>query len=505
MSDSVGRRAGPRSNKTTKPLFGLAEQVLDCTWVSMNSIVMKFGGTSLEGATAFQNAARIVAERIARRPVVVVSAMARFTDALIASVPEAANTSAAVALTSLDKHFDRHSRVIDALLSKEAERLRQLIEQSRSEISELLNSAAADIHDRKRRKALEDAVAANGERLSAALLAAVLIENDYSARDVDARRCVVTDDEFGCAAPLMPETFRNTQTQLRPLLENACVPVLGGFIGSTATGETTTLGRGGSDYTAAIIGAALDSEEIQIWTDVPGVLTADPRIAPKARTVPRLSFDEASELAYFGARVLHPKTLHPAVERDIPVRICNSRAPDGGSTVVVAESEKSPQTVKAIAHKTGVTTVRITSARMLGAYGFLRAIFEIFAKYRTAVDVVTTSEVSVSLSLDDTTALPAIVAELEKLGTVSIEEECAILCIVGEGLRSTPGIAARIFSTISDINVSLISQGASRINLTFAVEETRAREAVMRLHKEFFEKSTEELSTIDDWGLSVPA
>lgn len=454
---------------------------------------MKFGGTSLEGATAFQNAARIVAERIERRPVVVVSAMASFTDALIASVKEAANSGADAGQASLQKHFDRHLRVIDALLSKEADRLRQLVEQSRAEINDLLKTAVTEQNaDRGRRKALEDAVAANGERLSAALLAAVLLENNYSACDVDARRCIITDDEFGCAAPLMSETFANTQAQLRSLISSACVPVLGGFIGSTVTGETTTLGRGGSDYTAAILGAALDSEEIQIWTDVPGVLTADPRVAPKARTVPRLSFAEASELAYFGARVLHPKTLQPAVERDIPVRICNSRAPDGRSTVVVGESEMSPQTVKAIAHKTGVTTVQITSARMLGAYGFLHAIFEIFDKYRTAVDVVTTSEVSVSLSLDDTTALPMIVAELEKLGTVSIEEERAILCIVGEGLRSTPGIAARIFSTISDINVSLISQGASRINLTFAVEEARAREAVMRLHKEFFEKSGEE-------------
>jgi aspartate kinase len=472
----------------------------------MNSIVMKFGGTSLEGATAFQNAARIVAARVERRPVVVVSAMARFTDALIASVKEATNNGADAALASLEKHFDRHLRVIDALLSKEGDRLRQLVEHSRNEIKELLNKAVSEQNaNRSRRKALEDAVASNGERLSASLLAAVLIENNYSACDVDARRCVITDDEFGCAAPLMTETFQNTQTQLRSLIENACVPVLGGFIGSTVTGETTTLGRGGSDYTAAIIGAALASEEIQIWTDVPGVLTADPRVAPKARTVPRLSFAEASELAYFGARVLHPKTLYPAVERDIPVRICNSRAPDGRSTVVVGESETSPQTVKAIAHKTGVTTVQITSARMLGAYGFLRAIFEIFDKYRTAVDVVTTSEVSVSLSLDDTTALPAIVGELEKLGTVTIEEERAILCIVGEGLRSTPGIAARIFTTISDINVSLISQGASRINLTFAVEEARAREAVMRLHKEFFEKSAEEHTAIDDWGVSISA
>lgn len=466
---------------------------------------MKFGGTSVEGATAFQNAARIVAQRVEHRPVVVVSAMARFTDALLASVAESLNGNPTAALQQLNKHFDRHHRVIDALLSKEAAYVRALVDSTRDEIARLLASGLDVKSDRTRRKALSDAVAANGEQLSAALLAAVLVENGFAAQAVDSRQCVITDDEFGCATPLMAETFAATQARLIPLLDASIIPVVGGFIGCTKTGKTTTLGRGGSDFSAALLGAALHCEEIQIWTDVPGVLTADPRIAPKARTVPRLSFAEASELAYFGARVLHPKTLHPAVERDIPVRICNSRAPEGRSTVVVAETETSPQTVKAIAHKTGVTTVQITSARMLGAYGFLRAIFEIFDKYRTAVDVVTTSEVSVSLSLDDTTELPAIVDELERLGSVSIEAERAILCIVGEGLRSTPGIAARIFSTISDINVSLISQGASRINLTFAVEEARAREAVMRLHQEFFEHSSEEHIDVDEWGVRVPA
>jgi aspartate kinase len=240
---------------------------------------------------------------------------------------------------------------------------------------------------------------------------------------------------------------------------------------------------------------------------VPGVLTADPRLVPNARTVPHLSFEEAAELAYFGAKVLHPKTLHPAIERDIPVRICNSRAQESGSTLVIGESRTSPQTVKAIAHKTGVTTVQITSTRMLGAYGFLRALFEVFEQHKTAVDVVTTSEVSVSLSLDDTTSLPQIVAQLEKLGSVTVEEKRAILCVVGEGLRTTPGIAARIFSTISDINVSLISQGASRINLTFAVEESRVRETVARLHREFFENivSADALRELNDLGAEVSA
>jgi aspartate kinase len=481
----------------------------------MKPTIMKFGGTSVEGATAFKNAARIVFDRQALLPIVVVSAMAGFTDALLDSVQQGLNVGAQDGATkgieALEKHFDRHLRVIDALLREEAARMRALLDQSRDEIAKLLNNAAAEVgkaevNDRKRRK-FADAVVSYGERLSAAMLAAVLRENKIVSRSVDARQCIITNDDYGCAMPLMAQTIRNTKEQLQPLIESSCIPVLGGFIGSTLTGETTTLGRGGSDYTAALIGAALAAKEIQIWTDVPGVLTADPRLVSHAHTVPHLSFEEAAELAYFGAKVLHPKTLHPAIERDIPVRICNSRAQESGSTLVVGETERSPQTVKAIAHKTGVTTVQVTSTRMLGAYGFLRALFEVFDEYKTAVDVVTTSEVSVSLSLDDTTALPSIVTKLEKLGTVSIEENRAILCVVGEGLRSTPGIAARIFSTISDINVSLISQGASRINLTFAVEEDRVRETVARLHKEFFENSASEdaVREFNELGAGVSA
>jgi aspartate kinase len=478
----------------------------------MNTTIMKFGGTSVEGASAFKNVAGIVRDRQERHPVVVVSAMARFTDALFESVAKAVNVDAAAGLDELEKHFDRHRRVIDALLRDEAERMHRLIDQSRAEISELLHTAAMELADlktgaRNRRRFFEDAIVSYGEQLSAVLLAAVLVENQIPGFYVDARRCVITDDEHGCAAPFLPETFRHTREQLTRLIEAGSVPVLGGFIGSTVAGQTTTLGRGGSDYTAALIGAALQADEIQIWTDVPGVLTADPRLVSKAHTVPHLSFEEAAELAYFGAKVLHPKTLHPAIERDIPVRICNSRAQESGSTLVVGETKKSPQTVKAIAHKTGVTTVQVTSTRMLGAYGFLRALFEVFDEHKTAVDVVTTSEVSVSLSLDDTTSLAEIVAKLEKLGTVSTEEKRAIICVVGEGLRTTPGIAARIFSTISDINVSLISQGASRINLTFAVEEGRVRETVARLHKEFFEgdESSDALRERHDLGAEVNA
>jgi aspartate kinase len=432
-------------------------------------IVMKFGGTSVADAAAVENVARIVARERAAFPVVVVSAMSGVTDALLTATA-----------SSLEPIFNRHLAAADELLET-PEHFADLVKRAETQVREALQT-----QNSSNRKSVQDAVVSFGEILSSALMAAVLNQHGVEARQVDARRCVITDEEHTSAAPLMPETFARTENELRPLLETGVVPVLGGFIGSTLQGATTTLGRGGSDYTAALIGAALNVDEIQIWTDVTGVLTADPRVVPDAQTIDRLSYSEAAELAYFGAKVLHPKTIQPAIENSIPVRICNSRAPQERGTLVGPQSETSPRTIKAIAHKTGVTIVQITSARMLGAYGFLRALFAVFERHRTVVDVVTTSEVSVSLSLDEAGSLPAIVEDLKQLGTVKIEKGRAIICVVGEGLRGTPGIAARVFSTISNINVSLISQGASSVNFTFVIEEERVKEAVTRLHEEFF-------------------
>jgi aspartate kinase len=449
----------------------------------MKPLVMKFGGTSVGDGPAFARAANIVFARLELKPVVVVSAMSGMTDALLDATRLANEGDVRAAIELLEPHYDRHVAVVDELLGP-AVRTAALahIQTVRNELTELLNRIGSGSSLAQ----LTDSVLSQGERLSSFLLAAVLREYEVASDAISPQQCIITDSEFGCAAPLLEQTFEATNTTINPLLAASVVPVLGGFIGATEQGETTTLGRGGSDYTAALIGAALSAREIQIWTDVTGVLTADPKVVSDAQTVPRLSYAEAAELAYFGAKVLHPKTIQPAVEGSIPVRICNSRLPLEEGTLVAAESEASPRTVKAIAHKTGVTTLQITSARMLGAYGFLRALFEVFDRHRTAVDVVTTSEVSVSLSLDDAAALPAITAELEKLAAVRVERGRAIICVVGEGLRGTPGIAAQVFNTISDINVTLISQGASSINLTFAIEEERVAEAVSRLHCAFF-------------------
>jgi aspartate kinase len=333
---------------------------------------------------------------------------------------------------------------------------------------------------------LKDAIVSYGEQLSSALLAEVCRANNLSARQMDSRRLIVTDDEYGSAAPVWDETERLIKLELQPLINNGEIPILGGFIAGSRSGETTTLGRGGSDYSAALVGAALKAREIQIWTDVTGVLTCDPRICPEARTLETLSYEEAAELAYFGAKVLHPKTIQPAVDLQIPVRVCNSHEPTERGTMILPQTRTTPRLVKSIAYKKGITVLHITSARMLGAYGFMSAIFQIFERHRTVIDVVTTSEVSVSLTLDNTDSLEAVVRDLQRIGKVEIEPNQAVVCVVGSGLRGTSGVAARIFAAISEVNVSLISHGASSVNMTFVVQESLAGDVIKRLHDEFF-------------------
>jgi aspartate kinase len=334
---------------------------------------------------------------------------------------------------------------------------------------------------------LKDAIVSYGEQLSSRLLAEILKARNLNARQIDSRRLIVTDEEYGAAAPIWEETEKLVQIELQPLIEAGEIPVLGGFIAASRSGETTTLGRGGSDYSAALIGAALRSREIQIWTDVTGVLTCDPRICPEARTIKTLSYEQAAELAYFGAKVLHPKTIQPAVDFSIPVRVCNSHQPMEKGTMILPKADTTPRVVKSIAHKTGITILRVTSARMLGAYGFMSAIFQIFERHRTVIDVVTTSEVSVSLTLDNLDAIDAIVKDLERLGKVEIEPNQAVICVVGEGLRGTSGIAAQIFSNVSDVNISLISHGASSVNLTFVIKEDQVSGVIKKLHRQFFQ------------------
>src|SRR3989442_8396178 len=270
------------------------------------------------------------------------------------------------------------------------------------------------------------------------------------------------------------------------MIEQRRVPVMGGFIGATHAGITTTIGRGGGDFSAAIVGAGLGAEKIEIWTDVDGMMTTDPNMCSDARRIKVISFDEAAEVAYFGAKVLHPATVLPAIQKNIPVYILNSRNPACQGTRIAARAPHCKNFFKAITAKKRITIVDVAAPRMLLAHGFLKAIFEAFDRHRIAVDVVSTSEVSVSLTVDSNEAIPALAADLAQLADVKYEGRKAIVCLVGENLRETPGIAARVFGELADVKIRMISQGASEINLTFVIDEDAVPEVVRRLHKTFF-------------------
>jgi aspartate kinase len=443
---------------------------------------MKFGGTSVQDAEAFERVAKIVAEQTS--PVVVTSAMSKVTDALLTAFELAKKDEYQQGFDSLLHHFERHIAVAKMLLSNEQQaKFFDELEKSKLELSEILQRVS-------RRslplQLLKDVIVSYGEQLSSRLLAEVCKAKGLNARHADSRRLIVTDDEHGSATPIWNETERLIQLELQPLINAGEIPVMGGFIAASRSGETTTLGRGGSDYSAALVGAALRASVIQIWTDVTGVLTTDPRIVPEAKTLPVLSYEEASELAYFGAKVLHPKTIQPAVDYSIPVRVCNSHQPHEAGTMILAESGVSANKIKSIAYKKGITILRISSARMLGSYGFMSQLFQIFERHRTVIDVISTSEVSLALTIDNADSLEQVVKDLERLGKVETEANNAVICIVGEGLRTTSGLASKIFSTIKDVNISLISHGASSVNLTFVVKEDEVANAIKKLHDEFF-------------------
>jgi aspartate kinase len=329
-----------------------------------------------------------------------------------------------------------------------------------------------------------DAIAAQGELLSAPLVVAAFRARGIPAELVDPRRAMVTDDHFGRAEPQADAIAEAARERFQPLLREGRVPVTGGFVGATREGITTTLGRGGSDYSAALFGAALQADAIEIWTDVDGMLTADPRVVEGAQRIERIRFDEASELASFGAKVLHPSTITPAVRRGIPVYVYNSRRPDGTGTMITADAPRRP--VSALAAKASTTVVKLRSARMLLAHGFLRTVFEIFDRHRTSIDVIATSEVSISVTLDDPSNLEALLVDLMQLGDVSVERGRGIVSVVGAGLTDDATALARAFAALADVKVHMASVSATGINLTLVVDADQVAPAMRRLHAAFF-------------------
>jgi len=436
-------------------------------------IVMKFGGTSVESAEAIQRVTGIVKSRLNRRPIVVVSAMGKTTNRLLKIADLAVSGQRDEALRELMALRDFHLRESG---------MERTVDEHFQELSELVKGLAVlgELTPRS-----IDAISSFGERLSSLIVTNYFQHHGLNAVHVDSRKLIVTDQHHTHAAPLLDQTYARLAAGIPPLAKQQVV-VMGGFIASTENGVTTTLGRGGSDFTASIVGAGVGAEEIQIWTDVDGMLTADPNVIPGARRIKVISFIEAAELAYFGAKVLHPATVMPAIDRNIPVMILNSRRPEVEGTRIQSTSVPSKNVVKSIACKGKVLVLNIRSTRMFMAHGFMRRIFEVFDRFQTSVDMVATSEVSVSLTIDQPERLDAIAAELREFSEVSIDPNQAIICIVGENIRHTPGVAARLFKALGGINVRMLSQGASALNLGFVVAGADLTRAVEALHSEFF-------------------
>jgi len=448
-----------------------------------NVIVMKFGGTSLGDPDAMRRLQGIVGAEAAPR-VVVVSALSGVTDALVELGTIVGRGELKRALELVASLESRHRAMADALiagagregvrgeLAAECQALRTMVE------------ALAALHEYDARS--RDALLASGELLSSRLVAAALQAAGIPADWVDARQLLMTSEDHGRAQPLMEETRDRCAALVAPLVERGRVPVIGGFVGATCEGVTTTLGRGGSDYSAAIVGAALDAAEIRIWTDVDGMLTVDPRVVPGGTVVPELTYAEAAELAYFGAKVLHPATILPAIERDIPVCILNSRRPGGPGTRIGVHVRAGEGALRAVACKRHVTVIDITSTRMLMAYGFLQKVFEVFARFETPVDVVTTSEVSVSVTVDDGERVADICRELSGFATVSAESGMALVCAVGERLRTDHTLVTRVLAALDGLALRMISQAGARRNVTVVLPGGDLAEAMERLHSSFF-------------------
>jgi aspartate kinase len=449
---------------------------------------MKFGGTSVADPDAIARLIGIVRHQRERSdastpPVVVVSALAGVTDQLVAAARMAEDGDADRAAAALHALLDRHVAVATAVTNQSRPALLAQVNHELNELAALVHALAVlrEVSPRS-----QDAVLAVGELVSSRIVAAALADDGVPSAWVDARTVLVTDAEHTGAAPDMIATCERAREHVAPATAGGKVAVLGGFIGATSTGVTTTLGRGGSDYSAAIFGACLGVDEIQIWTDVDGMLTADPRIVSQPRVVPQLTFAEASELAYFGAKVLHPSTILPAVSKNIPVRILNARRMENPGTRITADAAPAGGALAAIACKRDVTVIDITSTRMLMAHGFLRRLFEVFERFKTAVDVVTTSEVSVSVTIDDTRRLDGILDNLRNFAEASCEPDMAIICAVGEKLTTDATLFGRAVTALDGVPLRLVSQAASRRNITFVLRDADVPHAMMRLHETFF-------------------
>lgn len=460
-------------------------------------LVMKFGGTSVGNAAAISQTVDILAHHAANGPVVgIVSAMSGITNTLLATAAAAEAGDSETVETSRATLLAPHRHALLELLP--SGQRRRLTE---ANLATLVDEAARLLYSiyvlRELSPRARDRLVSFGERMSSIVVAAALEERGVPAQSVPADELIVTDSKFGSAAPKFDQTRTKARTTLQPLFENGVTPVVTGFFGADETGLTTTLGRGGSDFSASILGNVLDAEAVWIWTDVDGVLTADPRIVPDARTLDVISYDEATELAYFGAKVIHPKTMHPAAEAGIPLWIKNTFRPDQPGTRIDTESAPLP-VAKAIASISGMAAVTVQGRGQIGVSDVTARIFASVGATGANVYMISqaSSQHSVTFIVQDTEAAMVLAAleqefagdlQSERVLSVTLNDDLAIVAVVGAGMRGTPGVAGRVFSTMGEnsINIVTIAQGSSELNISFVIAQADVAQAVNTLHTAF--------------------
>jgi len=455
-------------------------------------VVMKFGGTSVQDEAAIRRLIEIVRSRRELQPVVVVSALAKITDQLLEAGKAASSGHLGAALAAVRDIYVRHEHLADQLLGNSAygaldRELRGCFRALESLLLEL--EAAGELNRRQ-----QDQLLGFGECFSSQLIKAALCEAGIKAAHVDARTCVITDGKHGQASPVWDLTNDRLRETLTPMIEAGCVPILGGFIASSEAGVPTTLGRGGSDFTASIVGAALGASRVEIWTDVDGVMTTDPKLCADARVIRKMSFDEAAELAHFGAKVLHPATLAPAIRENIPVRVLNAGKPDGEGTEIVLRAHTGKR-VSAITAKRHVAAVDLTLTRSIDSE-LLAEVFTTFDQHHCPVDVMATGLRRIGFLVASTASLPAIAVQLKGIAELKWEDHKALICLIGEDIRRQPDVASRVFAAVSDMDVRVLCQSASDRTITFLVDESRVEDTVERLHRLFFPKP----EPARDWG-----
>lgn len=448
--------------------------------------VIKFGGTSLKDVAAIQNVIGILDKNL-QPCIIVLSATAGTTNKFLEMIELAASGDKERAF-SLNRKLEKYH----------LEYIRQLGMYNNSELKTEIKNLFSNVETfltglyciREAIQRVCDAIVSNGELISTKIVAAYLKSQNKKCRWFDVREIMITDNQFGSALPDILQLQKRADQKLKPLLSDYDIIVTQGFIGMTAQGLPTTLGRGGSDYTASLIGEALEAESIEIWTDVSGVMTADPRIIESAYTQPDLSFKEAAELAYFGARVLHPSAILPAIRKHIPVLVKNTLAPNDLGTKITPESKRL-SVIKAIAFRKNISIVTIESSRMLMAYGFLEKIFDVFSRYKISVDLVSTSEISVSLTIDNNVSINKAIKELQEFSTVKVNKKMAIVSLVAENIKDCPNFLCKVFQVLEGISIEMITFGASNVNLSFVTKVDNLEKSIRLLHKVFFEQNEE--------------